>query len=210
MELVEGWAIGRKCVPTQITCRPPSLALSKWLRKPTGRYIGRQSARDAASALHPSLAHRTARGSCLHAVLCSLRIAVTRYFMGVAPAAAAFSTIHTLSRFDIAVIHARTQSCHIPLNSIASSCGLSLSRYREIRGTEGERRNCLSSWWLTFFGPPAACNSLAGSTARTLMPTAPLSSVWERERGRGRVTGAVRICSLEIQGSRDSSARSVL
>ena len=42
------------------------------------------------------------------------------------------------------------------------------------------------------------------------MPTAPLSSVWERERGRGRVTGAVRICSLEIQGSRDSSARSVL
>ena len=146
------WAIGRKCVPTQITCRPPSLALSKWLRKPTGRYIGRQSARDAASALHPSLASRTARVSyVLCCVVSESRSRDTSWVLPPQPAA--FSAIHTLSRFDIAVIHARTHSCHIPLNSIASSCGLSLSRYREIRGTEGERRNCLSSWWLTFFWP---------------------------------------------------------
>ena len=41
------------------------------------------------------------------------------------------------------------------------------------------------------------------------MPTAPLSLVRMGEGGVGS-PGAVRICSLEIQGSRDSSARSVL
>ena len=122
---------------------PPSLTCAVKVVKETDRQIHRQTigARRSFRPPPPPLdrRRRTARGSCLHAVLCSLRIAVTRYFMGVAPAAAAFSTLHTLSRFDIAVIHARTQSCHIPLNSIASSCGLSLSRYREIRGTEGLR-----------------------------------------------------------------------
>ena len=136
-ELVEGGAIGGKCVPTQITCRPPSLALSKWLRKPTGRYIGRQSARDAASALHPSLAHRTARGSCLHAVLCSLRIAVTRYFMVVAPAAAALTAIHTHFRGLISLLFMRARSrviSHLIRSRPAAVC-----RFLDTERSEGLR-----------------------------------------------------------------------
>ena len=166
---------------------PPSLTRAVKVVKETDRQIHRQADNRRETQLPPStprsLAEQRVVPACmLCCVVSESRSRDTSWVLPPQPAA--FSAIHTLSRFDIAVIHARTHSCHIPLNSIASSCGLSLSRYREIRGTEGERRNCLSSWWLTFFGPPAACNSLAGSTARTLMPTA-----LSRPGGRGREGG---------------------